>query len=136
MTGIEMQQVRLGRASQVAVPPASTAPLEISQEMRQQLRMTRHHAFERYQENAHWTKELLEGSTTQDDASMSSSDCAASAEELQMQIEAMEKEIQEQKNKLVQQKERHETTQRRLVYYRFINSKIDLTFYCVDLTRC
>ncbi|CAI5739991.1 unnamed protein product [Peronospora farinosa] len=110
---MEMKQVRLGRASQVAVPPVNTAPLEISQEMRQQLRVTRHRAFERYQENAHWTKELLEGSTTQDDVIMSSNGCAASAEELQMQVEAQEKTIQEQERKLVQQKERHETTQRR-----------------------
>ncbi|CAI5731526.1 unnamed protein product [Peronospora destructor] len=84
---MEMQQVRVGRASQVAVPPANAAPLEISQEMRQQL--------------------------ARDAPSRIRAGCAASAEELQMQVEAKEKVIQEQKRMLMQQKKQHETTQRR-----------------------
>ncbi|CEG45471.1 uncharacterized protein PHALS_01763 [Plasmopara halstedii] len=62
-----MQQVRVSRASHVPVPPESTTPFNISREMRQQMRVVRHRAFERHQENAQWTKELLDCNKIQSD---------------------------------------------------------------------
>ncbi|KAG7379121.1 hypothetical protein PHYPSEUDO_009019 [Phytophthora pseudosyringae] len=87
---MQIQQARVGRAPQVPVPSVSATPLEISRELRQQLRVTRHRAFERHQENAQWTEELLEGCEAQDVAFVTPSGLAASPEELQKQIEATE----------------------------------------------
>lgn len=111
----QMQQLRVGRASQVPVPPVSAAPLQISREMRQQLRVTRHRAFERHQENAQWTKKLLDGPTAQDGAFVTASGCEASPEELQKQVEAKKKAAQELERQLTQQKEAQEVAQRRFV---------------------
>ncbi|CAH0482925.1 unnamed protein product [Peronospora belbahrii] len=110
---MQMQQVRFDRAKQVPVPPENAAPLEISREMRQQLRVMRHHAFERYQENAQWTKELLEGSMSQDGVVVTHSHLLASVEELQMKLEARKNLVQDQERKLVQLEKAHEMTQRR-----------------------
>lgn len=46
---------------QVAVPATLPAPLELSKEERQRLRVARHQAFQRHQQNAAWAIELLAG---------------------------------------------------------------------------
>ncbi|RLN63601.1 hypothetical protein BBJ28_00004830 [Nothophytophthora sp. Chile5] len=58
-----MPHIRTARAQQVAVPPASSASLELSRDDRQHLRAARRRAFERHQENAQWAFELLHGAT-------------------------------------------------------------------------
>ncbi|OWZ13184.1 putative membrane protein [Phytophthora megakarya] len=110
---MEMQHVRVGNAPQVPVPPVSARPLEISKEMRQQLRVTRHRAYERHQENAQWTKELLEGGQSQAELFVTPNGRATSVEELQKQVKAKKEEADELERQLIQQKEAQETTQRR-----------------------
>ncbi|ETO74870.1 hypothetical protein F444_09475 [Phytophthora nicotianae P1976] len=110
---MQMQQIRAGRAPQVPVPPANAAPLKVSREMQQQLRQVRHSAFERHQENAQWTKELLEGSNRQNESVRTASDLAASQEELQKRIEDKEKSTDELEQQLVQQEQAQQAAQRR-----------------------
>ncbi|EEY59926.1 uncharacterized protein PITG_13078 [Phytophthora infestans T30-4] len=110
---MQMQQVRAGRAAQVPVPPASAAPLEISREMRQHLRLTRHSAFERHQENAQWTKEILDCGTSRNDVSRTPSGLTSSLEELQKHIEIKKHAADELERQLVQQQETQQATQRR-----------------------
>ncbi|ETL92688.1 hypothetical protein L917_09050 [Phytophthora nicotianae] len=110
---MQMQQMRAGRAPQVPVPPANAAPLKVSREMQQQLRQVRHSAFERHQENAQWTKELLEGSNRQNESVRTASDLAASQEELQKRIEDKEKSTDELEQQLVQQEQAQQAAQRR-----------------------
>ncbi|ETP15984.1 hypothetical protein F441_09348 [Phytophthora nicotianae CJ01A1] len=110
---MQMQQMRAGRAHQVPVPPANAAPLKVSREMQQQLRQVRHSAFERHQENAQWTKELLEGSNRQNESVRTASDLAASQEELQKRIEDKEKSTDELEQQLVQQEQAQQAAQRR-----------------------
>ncbi|KUF89661.1 hypothetical protein AM587_10006221 [Phytophthora nicotianae] len=112
---MQMQQMRAGRAPQVPVPPANAAPLKVSREMQQQLRQVRHSAFERHQENAQWTKELLEGSNRQNESVRTASDLAASQEELQKRIEDKEKSTDELEQQLVQQEQAQQAAQRRFV---------------------
>ncbi|KAI9919190.1 hypothetical protein PsorP6_012127 [Peronosclerospora sorghi] len=108
-----MQQVRVGRASQVPVPPSNNAPLDLSSDLRQQLRVTRHRAYERYQENAQWTKELLEGPKSLNGKLFSASIHAASVAELEKQDKAQKEAIEELERQLVQEKEAQEMTRRR-----------------------
>ncbi|KAG3106319.1 hypothetical protein PI124_g15509 [Phytophthora idaei] len=110
---MQMQHVRAGRAPQVPVPPVSAAPLEISRETQQQLRLMRHSAFGRHQENAQWTKELLDGSKGQNEAFRTSSGLTASSEELQKQIKANNQAADGLESQLVQQQEAQQAAQRR-----------------------
>ncbi|KAF1787071.1 Polyprenyl synthetase-related [Phytophthora cactorum] len=112
---MQMQHMRAGRAPQVPVPPVSAAPLEISRETQQQLRLMRHSAFERHQENAQWTKELLDGSKGQNKAFRTSSGLTASSEELQKQIKAKNQAADGLESQLVQQQEAQQAAQRRFV---------------------
>ncbi|POM79748.1 Hypothetical protein PHPALM_2511 [Phytophthora palmivora] len=108
---MQMQQMRVGHAPQVPVPPVSATPLEISQELRQQLRVTRHRAFERHQENAQWTKELLEGVQTENGTFVTPNGLTASPEELHKQVEASKQVTDELERYLIQQKETQEAAQ-------------------------
>jgi hypothetical protein len=112
---MQMQQVRAGRARQVPVPPPSATPLEISRDMRQQLRATRHRAFERHQENARWTNELLDGRKAADDSGTTSSGRLAALEEQQKQVEVSAQRTEELERQLAQQKETQKEAQSRLV---------------------
>ncbi|KAG6586948.1 uncharacterized protein IUM83_02810 [Phytophthora cinnamomi] len=110
---MQMQQVRVPRAPQVPVPPASAAPLELSRETRQQLRATRHRAFERHQENAQWTQQLLDGAEAAVDAPVAPRGLAASPEELKKKVEAQKNVVDALEQQLKQQKEAQEAAQRR-----------------------
>ncbi|GMF16494.1 unnamed protein product [Phytophthora lilii] len=113
MQALQMQQMRVARAPQVAVPPVSAAPLQISRDLRQQLRVTRHRAFERLQENAQWTRQLLDGATTAEHAPVTPSGLASTPEELQQQIDAAKQAVEQQEQRLKLQTEEKEATQRR-----------------------
>ncbi|EGZ11505.1 hypothetical protein PHYSODRAFT_515677 [Phytophthora sojae] len=110
---MQMQQVRVPRAPQVPVPPVSATPLELSRETRQQLRVTRHRAFERHQENAQWTQQLLDGVEGAVDAVVAPSGLSASLEELQKRVEAQKNAAESLERELKQQKEAQEAEQRR-----------------------
>jgi hypothetical protein len=56
-----MERVRMPHVRQVAVPAPLPVPLEMSKEERHRLRVARHQAFQRHQQNAAWTRELLVG---------------------------------------------------------------------------
>ncbi|KAL4085533.1 hypothetical protein PRIC1_010037 [Phytophthora ramorum] len=99
---MQMQHMRVGRAPQVPVPPVSAAPLEISREMRQQLRVTRHRAFERLQENAQWTRQLLDGADVEVETPKG---LRASTVLLQTQIEAKKQTAEELERQLMQRQE-------------------------------
>lgn len=116
MQAVQMQQVRVPRAPQVPVPPVSATPLELSRETRQQLRVTRHRAFERHQENAQWTQQLLDGYEAATDVLVTPSGLATSPEELREQLEAQKKKADALERQLKQQKEAEEAEQRRFVY--------------------
>ncbi|KAG7383112.1 hypothetical protein PHYBOEH_010086 [Phytophthora boehmeriae] len=107
-----MQHVRVPRAPQVPVPPVSNTPLNISSEVRQQLRVTRHRAFERHQENAQWTAELLGDIKGQSD-DVPCSAYTASAEELQRQIAAKKEAVETLERQLIQDRETQEAAQKR-----------------------
>ncbi|KAI9922666.1 hypothetical protein PsorP6_001830 [Peronosclerospora sorghi] len=62
----------------VPFPPSNNSPLDLSSDLRQQLCITRHRAYERYQENAQWAKELLERPKSQNGESFSGRIHAAS----------------------------------------------------------
>ncbi|RLN50330.1 hypothetical protein BBJ29_002977 [Phytophthora kernoviae] len=111
-TPMQMQHVRVPRAPQVPVPPVSNTPLNISSEVRQQLRVTRHRAFERHQENAQWTAELLGDVKTQS-AAVSSSTDTVSAEELQRQIAAKKEAVEQLERQLTQDQVTQEAAQQR-----------------------
>ncbi|KAL8010792.1 hypothetical protein Plhal710r2_c057g0166201 [Plasmopara halstedii] len=98
-----MQQVRVSRASHVPVPPESTTPFNISREMRQQMRVVRHRAFERHQENAQWTKELLDCNKIQSDKI--SDGPMPSFNELHKNLSAAQKVTRDLQQQLAQQKE-------------------------------
>lgn len=61
-----MERVRSGRTQHVAALPAHT-PVQLSKEERQQLRVAKHHAFQRHQQNAMWTRDIFvfDGTTFQ-----------------------------------------------------------------------
>uniref|UniRef100_M4BUI1 Uncharacterized protein n=1 Tax=Hyaloperonospora arabidopsidis (strain Emoy2) TaxID=559515 RepID=M4BUI1_HYAAE len=107
-----MQHVQLTRASQVPVPPPNSAPLEISRETRQQLRAVRHRAYERYQENAQWTGELLEGPKAQKDAEYCTSHQTEPTEDSCKQLEASKQMVQKLEGKLKHQREAQDAAQR------------------------
>uniref|UniRef100_A0AAV1U248 Uncharacterized protein n=1 Tax=Peronospora matthiolae TaxID=2874970 RepID=A0AAV1U248_9STRA len=107
-----MQHVRVPRASQVPVPPPNSAPLEISRETRQQLRAVRHCAYERYQENAQWTRELLEGPKAQKDAEPCTSHPTELSEDSWKQLEASRQMVQKLEEKLKHQSEAQDAAQR------------------------
>lgn len=107
-----MEQVRGGRAPQVPVPPLSAAPFDMSREMRQQMRMVRHRAFERHQENAQWTKELLDSNKVRGDATIG--DLESSPKELQVKLEAEKAVTDELQQELAQQKEAAQAAQLRI----------------------
>ncbi|KAG1698422.1 hypothetical protein DVH05_014964 [Phytophthora capsici] len=110
---MQMQHVRVSRGPQVPVPPVSTTPLEISRELQQQLRVTRHRAFERLQENAQWAKELLNGVQSTDDTFVTTGGLASSAEELQQKLKDKKQEVDELERQLAQQNEDEQAAQRR-----------------------
>ncbi|KAL3657209.1 hypothetical protein V7S43_017869 [Phytophthora oleae] len=110
---MQMQHVRVSRGPQVPVPPVSATPFEISNEFQQQLRVTRHLAFERLQENAQWAKELLHSVHSTDETFVSTGGLASSVEELQQQLEAEKEEVDALERRLAQKKEDEQATQRR-----------------------
>lgn len=58
-----MERVRGGKTQHVAVPAAAThalAPVLLSKDERQQLRVVKHRAFQRHQQNAMWTRSVFE----------------------------------------------------------------------------
>ncbi|KAE8980856.1 hypothetical protein PF005_g23499 [Phytophthora fragariae] len=111
--GVQMQQVRVPRAPQVPVPPVSATPLELSRETRQQLRVTRHRAFEWHQENAQWTQQLLDGYEAPTDVLVTPSGLATSPEELRKQLETQKNVADALERRVKQQKEAQEAEQRR-----------------------
>ncbi|CAI5742043.1 unnamed protein product [Hyaloperonospora brassicae] len=109
-----MLRVQVNCASQVPVPPPNAAPLEISRETRQQLRATRQRAFERYQENAQWTKELLEDvNKAQESAIGTPSSPTGRAEDLRQQVGVSAESVQQLNEQLEQQNEAQGAAQRR-----------------------
>ena len=133
-----MQHVQLTRASQVPVPPPNSAPLEISRETRQQLRAVRHRAYERYQENAQWTGELLEGPKAQKDAEYCTSHQTEPTEDSCKQLEASKQMVQKLEGKLKHQREAQDAAQRQYVlnsvwvpvFIVFFDSFIRFALFC------
>ncbi|KAI9911208.1 hypothetical protein PsorP6_008720 [Peronosclerospora sorghi] len=105
----------------VPVPPSNNALLDLSSVLRQQLCVTRHRAYERYQENAQWAKELLEGPKSQNGESFSASIHAASAQKVA---------VEELERQLVHEKEAQEVTRRRFVSENIVMCDPDLRLTC------
>lgn len=131
-----MERVRAGKAALAAGPAAhALAPVLLSRDERQQLRMLKHRAFQRHAQNAMWTRSVFEfdGVTHRLSAS-DGSDAEASAEpsqndgrdaqpqlaleaRLRDQIDAKAREIASTKLQIAHFEEQEKANQARCVAY-------------------
>lgn len=115
----------MGHGPQVPVPPpASNAALDLSREERHRLRVSKHQAFLRHQQNAAWVRDILQrtpaGSPTQELQPSTAPSISTGPlpdddqmRRLREQIALLEKQNEDLKTKLTREQEAQAQTDRR-----------------------